>query len=104
MEQEATEAETEGQRCRSVAKSRASSLSSEAKYKVLDACLRNHPLVMNIRDSYTSILQLKHEVNSMLKVEADDEEKAEHFGEYQRIVEQIPLEDLTEVFIYSLLI
>ena len=56
---------------------------------------------MNIRDSYTSILQLKHEVNTMLKVEAEDEGKAEHFGDYQRIVEQIPLEDLTEVFKFT---
>ena len=37
----------------------------------------------------------------MLKVEAEDEGKAEHFGDYQRIVEQIPLEDLTEVFKFT---
>lgn len=80
----------------------ASSLSSETKYKVLEACLRNHPMVLNIQESYTSILQLKSEVEVMLKVEEEsrkkpDEGESMQFKDYKRIIENIPLEDIAMV-------
>ena len=99
----------ESERSNSAVKVRASSLSSEAKYKVLEMCLRNHPMVLNIQESYNSILQLKNEVEVMLKMEAETEEKYDEtesirFKDYIRIVENIPLEDMATVSINKMVL
>lgn len=90
-EKPAVKGEVENHRLSSAAaaKSRASSVSSLARYRILESCLRSHPMVTNIRESYDNILQLKDEVATMLENEDDCKD-------CEKIVKQIPLEELRD--------